>query len=172
MVGYAFDSSRTGCRRGAAVSIGRLSEAEIQSLSDGEVFDSVIFANPCDKKALFNQISSVDGPPTVCKFVIANPRQFILNPTISKNYGFDWLSTDNQGLEELAAALPVIYLADQHSDYGNLGYMLNRKSPKTVRDFYPGLKKLRDRPVYQGGVGERGSSFTMIHSKVGFPENR
>jgi putative AlgH/UPF0301 family transcriptional regulator len=66
----------------------------------------------------------------------------------------------------------VIYIADVHPEYGTLGFMLNRKSEVTMNDLYPELRSLRKRPVYLGGVQNRGSSFTMVHKRAGFPDNR
>ena len=75
-------------------------------------------------------------------------------------------------LIDLARKLPVIYLADIHQEYGTLGLQLNAVSDKSLNDFHSALKMLRDRPVYNGGLQNRGSSFTMVHQKIGFPENR
>jgi len=66
------------------------------------------------------------------------------------------------------------YIIDRHPEYGTLGFLLNKPSGKLLGDenLHPELKFLRNRPVYFGGVQNRGSSFTMIHQKPGFPENR
>lgn len=37
---------------------------------------------------------------------------------------------------------------------------------------HPSLRALRQRPLYRGGAGERGSAQYMIHRFAGFPENR
>lgn len=71
-----------------------------------------------------------------------------------------------------ATALPVIYVADVHPEYGTLGLQLNRLSNRTMSDLFPGLQSFRQRPLYMGGKKNCGAAFSMIHQKVGFPENR
>jgi len=111
--------------------------------------------------------------PTVCRFVIANPKAFWEKTMIAKSYGVDFSMLDpSMPLTDLAALLPVIYVADVHQEYGTLGYMLNKASGKSMNDLKPELKSFRDRPVYFGGVQNRGSSFTMLHRKQSFPDNR
>lgn len=112
--------------------------------------------------------------PTACQYVIANPERFLKEPTLLSQFDIKLgdQSEDNL-MEYLARTLPVLYIADKHLEYGTLGFVLNRKSARvTMNDLYPNFRHLRHRPVYEGGSPNSGSSFTMIHSKVGFPENR
>lgn len=126
---------------------------------------------------LESKISISKAAPTICQYVIANPVVFFQNPKIAALYGVDVDSIPKSTpLADLARLLPVIYIADNHPEYGMLGLQLNKKSNYTLNTaydgIYSGLKTLRDRPVYIGGAQNRGSSFTMVHRKVGFPENR
>lgn len=123
----------------------------------------------------FPRTSICKSAPTICQYIIANPITFYQNPKIALQYGVDIQNIPKSSpLEALANILPVIYLADNHPEYGMLGFILNKKSGKIMNDnsMYSGLKNLRNRPVYLGGTQNRGSSFTMIHRKAGFPENR
>lgn len=113
------------------------------------------------------------APPMINHFAVAAPVPFLQNPRLASKYGCDLsaLRSDADFLT-LAQQLPVIYLADDHSDYGMFGLQLNKKSGKTVGDMYASLRSLRMRPVYTGGAGKKGASFTMLHRKAGFPKNR
>jgi hypothetical protein len=124
---------------------------------------------------LFKNTDIIQKPPGICDYIIANPKAFLDNPEQAKLYGFDIDEIKNRinNIEDLAYYLPVIYLADYHTEYGYLGFQLNNKlKDKKMVDFRSELKALRQSPVYLGGVRNQGSSFTMIHNKVGFPENR
>lgn len=67
----------------------------------------------------------------------------------------------------------MLYIADTHPEYGTLGLRLNERDPgRTMVDLFPALRSFRDRPIYLGGEVNSGSSFTMVHRKSGFPENR
>ena len=117
----------------------------------------------------------VKAAPTVCKYIIANPKAFFENEEIAKHHGVDLESfPPSTPLVDLAEHLPVLYIADVHSEYGTLGFLLNRPTGLTLGDdqFHPEFRAFRNRRVYLGGVQNRGSSFTMIHQKTGFPENR
>ena len=74
--------------------------------------------------------------------------------------------------EQLCQALPALYIAEIHPEYGVLGFQLNAKSGKTMNDLYPAFRYLRTRPIYRGGCSPKGSAFYMIHRKQGFPDNR
>lgn len=50
--------------------------------------------------------------------------------------------------------------------------MLNQPSGKLVADVYPAYKAFRRSNIYCGGLQNRGSAFTMLHKRGGFPENR
>ena len=124
---------------------------------------------------LFTNVDIERAKPQVCKYVIANPKAFLdpSNKDVAMSYGIDASTIgDDTPAETLLRMLPVIYIADVHNEYGTLGYILNKRSDKTIDDFYPALKAFRGRPVYSGGPDGKGSSFTMVHRKVGFPENR
>ena len=121
----------------------------------------------------YTNVDVVKSSPTVCKFVIGNPKALYENPLIAKSVGLDFAALDPaMPLSSLAAMLPVLYIADNHPEYGTLGFMLNKPTGQSLNDIKPEYKALRSRPVYLGGVQNRGNSFTMMHSKAGFPENR
>lgn len=121
----------------------------------------------------YQDVDILKSAPTVCKFVIANPKAMYENPSIAKSVGLDFAAMDPATpLSSLAAKLPVIYIADNHPEYGTLGFMLNKLSDNTMNDLKSEYKAFRSRPVYLGGVQKRGNSFTMLHSKAGFPDNR
>ena len=117
----------------------------------------------------------VKAAPTVCKYIIANPKAFFDSEEIATYHGVDLQSfAPSTPLVDLAKHLPVLYIADIHSEYGTLGFLLNRPTGMTLGDerFHPEFRAFRNQRVYLGGVQNRGSSFTMIHQKTGFPENR
>jgi putative AlgH/UPF0301 family transcriptional regulator len=125
-------------------------------------------------KYLIPSTDIVKSAPTPCRYVVANPKAFLEQPHIARLYGFD---IDEIGgldtpAERLAAHLPVIYVADVHTEYGTLGLALNKRSGVTMNDLHPELRSLRRAQVYLGGCQNKGSSFTMVHKKVGFPDNR
>lgn len=122
---------------------------------------------------LFENVNVAKTAPSICKFIVANPKALYDKPLIASSFGLDFDAMDPKApLTSLAPLLPVIYIADVHSEYGTLGYMLNKPSGKTMNDVMPELKTLRQQNLYLGGVQNRGSSFTMLHKKVGFPDNR
>ena len=43
---------------------------------------------------------------------------------------------------------------------------------KVVGDVFPAYRYLRNTEIHLGGFQTRGSSLTMLHTKVGFPDNR
>ena len=121
----------------------------------------------------YKGVDIVKSAPTVCKFVLGNPKALYENPMIAKSVGLDFASMDpTTPLTALAPLLPVVYIADWHSEYGTLGFMLNKASGQSMNDVKPEYRAFRQRPVYVGGVNNRGNSFTMLHAKAGFPENR
>eukprot|EP01032_Pedospumella_encystans_P015889 gene15889-18150_t len=80
---------------------------------------------------------------------------------------------DPADAQQFHAELPIIYLAGQHKEYGTIGYQLNKRLEGiTMNDIHPELRYLRSQPVYAGGPEGSGSSFTMLHRKAGFPDNR
>ena len=145
--------------------------ADIKFMSVKEVIRSV--CGNLDKFEKFNEVDIVKSAPTVCKYVVANPKAFFENPRIAKFYGFDIEEIDmDTPLDALGPLLPVIYVADVHQEYGTLGFILNKLSDKTMQEVHPSMKSFRSRSIYLGGLHNKGSSFTMLHRKVGFPENR
>lgn len=127
-----------------------------------------------DKGLLFEKVAIEKNSPVVGTYIIANPKMFLKQPAVAKSYGLDTtgLSPDAP-LDSLDYQLPVIYIADVHPEYGTLGFMLNQESSNvTMSELYPSLRSFRNRPIYAGGIRTAGSSFTMLHRKVGFPENR
>jgi len=145
---------------------------DINELPTKDAIRVVCGSNSLPSKYKYENVDIVQKTPTLCEYIIANPKSFLENPELAKQYGVDFDEIDkSRPAEELAAYLPVIYLADYHSEYGNLGYMLNKRSSSLV-ELRPELRALRGSSVYLGGVRKQGSSFTMVHAKVGFPENR
>ena len=126
------------------------------------------------KGLLFSDVSIERNPPSVGRFLIANPKSFFQKTILAKSHGLDVTSIPpTSSLESLSYQLPVVYIADIHPEYGTLGFMLHRESVNTsMSALFPSLRTFRSRPIYAGGVREAGSSFTMLHRKVGFPENR
>ena len=120
-----------------------------------------------------DQVSVVKGAPTVNRFVVANPKAMLENPLISKSMGLDFDTIDPKlPLSKLATELPVIYIADVHPEYGTMGFMLNKRSDVSMNDIHPEFRSFRSRAVYLGGTQNRGNSFTMLHKRQGFPDNR
>lgn len=121
----------------------------------------------------YNEVSVVKGAPTVNRFVVANPKAMLENPLIAKTVGLDFDAIDaSMPLSKLADELPVIYIADVHSEYGTMGLMLNKRADVSMNDVSPEFRSFRSRAVYQGGTQNRGNSFTMLHKRQGFPDNR
>mmetsp|Transcript_15046 Transcript_15046/g.22230 ORF Transcript_15046/g.22230 Transcript_15046/m.22230 type:complete len:309 (-) Transcript_15046:484-1410(-) len=151
--------------------------SDLSDLSVREVLASVCGNNRenyRERGLLFNNVDIFKGSPTVGKFIIANPKGFCSKPIVAKSHGFDVESLlPTASLESLDYQLPVVYIADIHPEYGTLGYMLHRESVNaSMAALYPSLKSFRTRPIYSGGIRPKGSAFTMLHRKVGFPENR
>ncbi len=114
-----------------------------------------------------------DTKPLVTRFLVPSPYHFLMQPELAKQYGLDFLRLHpNVTMRQLGYFLPVIYLADELREFGTLGLTVNRLASTTMMDLYPTLKKLRDRPIYQGGSMKRGNALTMVHRIAGFPENR
>ncbi len=128
---------------------------------------------------LYKEMDVSRSKPTINKYIIANPKAFfdVNNYDIVKNYmDIDYCNkvmAENGMLTiDVIRSLPIIYIADIHSEYGTLGFMLNKPSTKIMNDVHPEYKSFRNRPIYEGGIQNKGSSFTMLHKKIGFPENR
>ena len=153
----------------------RLTAEHLLSLPVKEAINAV--CGPVEdltKKYVIPNTNIVKSAPTPCQYIIANPKAFLEQPKIAKLYGFDIEEMGDMSIpaEKLAKHLPVIYIADVHPEYGTLGFVLNKQSGKTMNDFNPELRSLRRAKVYIGGAQNKGSSFTMVHKKIGFPENR
>ena len=152
------------------VSVGTIADLEVMNVK--EALRSVRGV-ACDSTFRFTNTDVMRSPPTVCRYLIANPKGFFENPAAAKFHGVDLsLISKDTLLSDLASILPVIYVADVHPEYGTLGLVLNSMSGKTLMDVHPELRAFRKKILYNGGQEGRGSSFTMVHQKVGFPENR
>lgn len=151
-----------------------LTLSDVPSLTSKACFQAVCgdsVLTPKDK--LIPNVDIITAPPLVSNYIIANPKVFLEKPEIAVLYGFDVKSfASSTPLEKLALELPIIYIADIHPEYGTLGFMLNKLSPSSMMNLHPTLKSLRSRPIYKGGLQNKGSTFTMLHTKIGFPENR
>lgn len=137
--------------------------ATTQSLDSAT--ESIGKNHPIPERLLFKGVSVSQDAPTSCHYLIANPAHWDAQKGNS-HLGVKPGSHD-------ADYLPVLYIAEKHTEYGTLGYLLNnRKADATVESVLPSLRYLRDRPLYEGGPEHSGAALTMVHSKVGFPENR
>ena len=144
---------------------------DLKSLSVKEALNAVC-SQEFDPKYLFPNTDIAKKAPTVCTYVIANPKAFFEKPRMAKAYGVDVENIPpNTPLSELAKILPVVYVADVHTEYGTLGYQLNKKSQNTMNDVSPELRSFRQTTINLGGVQNKGSSFTMIHNKVRSHDN-
>lgn len=123
--------------------------------------------------AKFENVNVEKSKPTYNRFIIANPKALLNDANVARTFGIDLDSISGATpLTEIAARLPVIYIADVHSEYGTMGYMLTDRCSKSMGDSKPEYRMFRSRPIFNGGGIGRGSSFTMLHRKGGFPENR
>ena len=121
----------------------------------------------------FENVNVEKSKPTYNRFIIANPKALLNDANVARSFGINLDSiSESTPLSEIVAHLPVIYIADVHSEYGTMGYMLNNRSSKSMGDSKPEYRMFRNRPIFKGGATNRGSSFTMLHRKGGFPENR
>eukprot|EP01031_Cornospumella_fuschlensis_P031937 gene31937-38613_t len=149
---------------------------DARDMTMGELFGAICGDQKVTKAdMLYDNVNLIKKEPTINQFVIANPKAFLDQPDIAKKYGVDFTLVkpgEKIDLTLLARMLPVIYVADWHKDYGSLGLQLNNLSPFSMNEFYPSLRAFRTRPVYKGGAEQKGAAFLMVHSKVGFPENR
>lgn len=91
----------------------------------GVAIASVAGNEPISPELLFPKVTLHKGPPTINKFIIANPKAFLEKSKMSKIY----LNVDD-GIESLdpstplwqyASMLPVIYIAETHPEYGTVG---------------------------------------------------
>jgi len=81
--------------------------------------------SPIRPELLFPGVRIYKGPPTINKFIVANPKAFLEKSKMSKLY----LNIDSEidsldlttPLWQYAAMLPVIYIAETHPEYGTLG---------------------------------------------------
>lgn len=158
----------------ATDSVGSPTIAQLRSMSIKESLGAICGPKTSrDSKLLIDGVSIKKSVPGPGNFIIANPRAFIANPKIASLYGLEPEDFDpSKPLTALANILPIIYIADVHPEYGTVGFMLHKESGSTMGDLHPGLKRFRPQTIYLGGTQNRGSSFTMVHQKVGFPENR
>lgn len=146
---------------------------EIKSLTSKEAIRAVLGGTlEIENEYLFDNVDILKSSPTITQYVIANPKVFIENSQLAKTYGVDVSELDlKQPASTLATILPVIYIADFDTEYGHLGYLLN-KPGGLMNELRPELRMFRNRPYYIGGIGKKGSSLTMVHRKVGFSDNR
>lgn len=157
----SYVSSRSNLQMGLQVK-------DLKSLSVKEALNAVCGqSHDLEEKYKFPNTDIAKKAPTVCTYVIANPKAFFEKPRMAKAYGVDVENIDpRMPLEDLAKILPVVYVADVHTEYGTLGYQLNSRSGNTMNDISPELRSFRQTPVFLGGQQNKGSSFTMVHNKV------
>lgn len=95
-----------------------------QTMSTKELFSHVVEDSlNTDETLLFKDVKLYKGKPTINKFIIANPKIFLKKFQMSKLY----TSTDLDSIDETTplkqyfSMLPVIYIAENHPEYGTLG---------------------------------------------------
>jgi putative AlgH/UPF0301 family transcriptional regulator len=116
--------------------------------------------------------------PTINRYVIANPLHFFKDKQLLDAFGINLEEIEAQFVSQgklsiLAKFLPVVYIANVHSEFGWLGFQLNlRRAGETVEELFPYLKVIRDQPLYRGGAKMQGSAWYMLHRRKDFPENR
>lgn len=152
-----------------SVIVSSISAVSLSSLSSAECIQHLVKTISIPSESLFHK-TQIAASPIIHHYLLANPSYFLANPAFASTYDIH----DITSLEEthLVTKLPAIYLAETHPEYGTLGYQLNSKSDKFMGDIFPALRTLRARPIYKGGSQQKGSSFSMLHRKAGFPENR
>ena len=175
ILSFKISCSTARCNQRKTISM-EYTIADASNLPVKQVLNAVCGSvSAIDSKYLFEGVDIEKAVPTVCKYIVANPKAFLEKPKLAKQYGFDLdaLGFDSSTpLSLLAPHLPVIYIADIHNEFGTLGYQLNKKAGIVLNELYPELRSLRSAEVYLGGYSKKGSSFTMLHSKMGFPDNR
>ena len=63
-----------------------------------------------------NGCDIIKSPPSICKYIIANPVAFFENEDVAKYHGFDLsLYNSSYPIEELCKFLPVLYIAGFYS---------------------------------------------------------
>jgi hypothetical protein len=148
-------------------------QAQARVMTEGKIMEAVL----CNRSKsptsnVYPEVSMLDSP-LVTSFVVANPVGFIRQPATAAQFGLDWNKLPpTLSLSQLSYFLPVIYLADVNSDLGTLGLALHQLAHQHMRDVFPSLRVLRDKPLFLGGCQQRGASFSMVHRIAGFPENR
>jgi hypothetical protein len=107
---------------------------DIESKPLSEVMRAVCgYDNVTDPSWLFSQVELLPPPirPTVNRFLLANPKNLFTSSRVLKflNLNVDQIEEEylanQRDLSILAKYLPVIYIADMHSEYGTLGLQLN-----------------------------------------------
>ena len=158
---------------GVRCKIGNLVARKLSSLSLPQNINQLLGIHS-ETSTLFEGVHRHPSAPSACQFIIANPAKFLKQPALLSQFNVKIGDQSEEAtVDYLVRALPVLYIADKHMEYGTLGYVLNKKCVDiTMNDIYPNFRHLRHRPVYEGGPPNSGSSFTMVHRKVGFPENR
>lgn len=163
-----------GLRRHLRISMTTI--GDLSSMSVKAAIQAVCGDDMLDSSLHYSNTDILKKSPGICNYIIGNPKAFLdpENKAVAALRGVDQDTLDlSRPATDLAKILPVMYLADLHSEYGMLGLRLNAKDKKrTMIDLSPELKAFRDRPVYLGGEVNSGSSFLMVHRRGGFPENR
>ena len=142
---------------------------DLARLSSSQCIERLIGLQP--QRAIENSLfpsTTVSSSPALHRYLLANPSYFLNDPEFAAAYGVTTFVNEF----ELCQQLPVIYMTEIHPEYGVLGFQLNSPSGKTMNDLYPAFKYLRSRPIYRGGISQKGSAFYMVHRKQGFPDNR
>ena len=93
-------------------------EPSVSHLSEMSVKDALkacCGAITVNERDLLPNCDIVKAAPTICKFVIANPKAFLVNRDIAKFHGFDIDSFNSSTpLSHLAKYLPVLYIAGRY----------------------------------------------------------
>lgn len=120
---------------------------ELDELSFGEALSAVCgHSNVTDVSLLFpgTEARPSKFAPTINRFVIANPLEFFADERMVNFFQIDLQAVENDykqagnDLSALAKYLPVVYLADVHSELGTLGFQLNLREYESLTVFFSG----------------------------------
>lgn len=96
-------------------------ESNLNEMSTIDALKYVVRELNISTHDLFENVEKLQNSPTINTYIIANPKVFLSKSHISKFYtDFDF-SVETITVQKLLSILPVIYIAEQHPEYGILG---------------------------------------------------
>jgi hypothetical protein len=98
--------------------------SDLKKMSNKEAFRAMSESSTIKSSLLIEDVEIAASKPTINKYIIANPKGFLVNPQASKLYmngEIDDLD-ESTPLQQYMSMLPVIYIAENHPDYGTLGW--------------------------------------------------